>query len=346
MNNIFPLLGSKQKGGSAEFCGPCPKCGGDDRFITWPDQGRFWCRVCNWSGDETQFLHDTEGLSYIQACERLGIKPKDKGKEKEIFRSPEPKVERWTPKASALPNDDWTAQANILVDQCAKYISLDKQGMEYALSRGLTNETIKSYKIGWNPDDLCLTREHWGFKPETNPQIRPPKKLFVSKGLVIPTIANGTVVDIKVRRYPWNDSEGMGKYIVVPGSSMPPLRLPGGPCVVVVESELDALLVAQEAKVWASVIALRSASNRPDIETTRLLNNAKIILLATDYDEAGIAAKSWWEQNFTNAFYWPVSVGKDVGDMAAAGISVKEWVRTGIKSFLLQKLTPTSAIFG
>jgi hypothetical protein len=35
-----------------EWAGPCPSCGGTDRFRVWPGPpGRFWCRQCTWSGD-------------------------------------------------------------------------------------------------------------------------------------------------------------------------------------------------------------------------------------------------------------------------------------------------------
>lgn len=342
INSIFPLTGSKLKGGSPpEWAGPCPRCkDGDDRFLTWPDTGLFWCRQCDWKGDEIQFLHDTEGLSYVEACDRLGVEPKTySSSKKEIIRSPEDAAAgrgRWEPKPAVLPNDQWIAQASVLVDQCAKYINKDKQGMEYALSRGLTPETIKKYKIGWNPGDLYLPREGWGFEPEKNPETGKLKKQFVSKGLIIPTIAYGSVVDIKVRRYPWAEAEGMGKYIAVSGGSGGPLVLSGGPVVVVVESEIDALLVAQEAQILATVVALRSASNRPDLETTtKLLRPAPLILIATDCDEAGAKAWMWWKENFpTNSFRWPVPIGKDVGEMVEAGVPVKDWVKAGISELI------------
>ena len=43
---------STTKGG--EWHGPCPGCGGDDRFHVWPEQkdgGTYWCRGCNKAGD-------------------------------------------------------------------------------------------------------------------------------------------------------------------------------------------------------------------------------------------------------------------------------------------------------
>ncbi|WP_342452329.1 primase-helicase zinc-binding domain-containing protein [Desulfovibrio desulfuricans] len=44
--------------GPHEFAGPCPECGGEDRFIVWPDKpngGGYWCRGCGRQGDAIQY---------------------------------------------------------------------------------------------------------------------------------------------------------------------------------------------------------------------------------------------------------------------------------------------------
>ncbi len=44
--------GPFRRRGSDEYHGPCPHCGGSDRFIVWPGPtGRFWCRRCGCRGD-------------------------------------------------------------------------------------------------------------------------------------------------------------------------------------------------------------------------------------------------------------------------------------------------------
>jgi len=329
--NIFPLPGSKLKKGSAECCGPCPKCGGgDDRFITWPESGRFWCRRCGWSGDEIQFLRDTENLNFVDACNMLGINSHDKLKKKEIFIT----EGYLAPKPSTFPNEKWCSMAGAFAITCSDLIFKHPKGLNYALARGLNEETIQKFGIGWNPKDRYPEQVGWGFPEEINEVTGKPRKLKLSAGLIIPTLVGNRIVSIKIRRFPWKEGNKPSKYTYVKGSSSAPLMLPGGPAVVVVESELDALLVAQEAKSLATAVALRSASNKPDVETTKLLRDAKVILVATDFDEAGIVAWGWWKKYFPNAFYWPVSVGKDVGEMVEAGVSAKEWVKTGIRDFI------------
>ncbi len=58
-----------------EYAGPCPLCGGRDRFRVWPERGRFWCRGCGASGDVVDFIMKLRGLSFKDACVHLGIRP-------------------------------------------------------------------------------------------------------------------------------------------------------------------------------------------------------------------------------------------------------------------------------
>ena len=58
-------LALKSKGRNsrgAEFAGPCPLCGGKDRFLVWPEQndgnGSYSCRQCGISGDVIQWFMD------------------------------------------------------------------------------------------------------------------------------------------------------------------------------------------------------------------------------------------------------------------------------------------------
>jgi|GEM_PF-1170764 len=52
-----------------EFSGPCPACGGKDRFRIWPEENRYWCRRCGVQGDSIQYLRDFHGLSFQEALE-------------------------------------------------------------------------------------------------------------------------------------------------------------------------------------------------------------------------------------------------------------------------------------
>ena len=76
--DLIPGLKRTATTNGGEYAGPCPFCGGRDRFRVWPDQGttgRYWCRGCGKHGDGIQLLRDRDGLSYRDACERLGVMP-------------------------------------------------------------------------------------------------------------------------------------------------------------------------------------------------------------------------------------------------------------------------------
>jgi DNA primase len=101
--------------------------------------------------------------------------------------------------------------------------------------------------------------------------------------------------------------------------------------VVVVESDLDAILVSQEAGDLVTVIALGSVSLRPDLETHGYLQTAEIILLSLDYDEAGIKQIPWWLRHYgAKVKQWPVSAGKNPGEAHQAGVDIRTWVIRGL----------------
>lgn len=59
-----------------EYCGPCPSCGGADRFIVQPNHPRgprWMCRQCHtkW-GDVIELVQWRDHCSFIEACARLG----------------------------------------------------------------------------------------------------------------------------------------------------------------------------------------------------------------------------------------------------------------------------------
>jgi putative DNA primase/helicase len=67
--NVQFLSKGHTKGG--EFAGPCPWCGGEDRFVVWPNhpsgKPEFMCRQCGKSGDAIQYLRDRHDMSFHEA---------------------------------------------------------------------------------------------------------------------------------------------------------------------------------------------------------------------------------------------------------------------------------------
>lgn len=319
-----------------EYAGPCPSCGGSDRFHLWPEQGdggRYWCRGCSKSGDAIQYLKDFRGLGYIEACHVLGTEPKSNGRRSLNWgrRSRQPgndAAATWQPKECTPPGDQWMQKAGQFVSWAEQQLWATDQGKE-ALSwlhgRGLTDETIKAFRLGWNSQAWFPKRETWGL-PTVRKENGKPKKLWLPLGLVIPKLAGDRVDRVRVRQ-----PEGDPRYYLLPGSDTGPLVIPGGPACIVVESEIDAILLHQEAGDLAHVVALGSVSIRPDRATAAILDQSGTILLALDADEAGArSAWGWWHEHYPNAKRWPTIRGKDPSEARQNGLDLRAWVMAGL----------------
>jgi hypothetical protein len=323
-----------------EWVGPCPFCkAGTNRFHVWPFHsksatGRYWCRQCGRSGDAIQFLQDFEGLSYREACKALNIEP-----DSSTSARSKPKLQTWQPKEAVLPAEKWQIQAKKFINHCHKVLMLSKDGQAYLKSRGLTLETARHFKLGWNGKDQWDHLQAWGLDPEVNPETGKPKKLWLPKGLVLPCFSGDKVSRIKIRRINWQPDDKLPKFIAVKSSSSKPMFLgTGDRAIVVTEAEIDALLIWQEAKSLVDVVALGSVAVKPDKETFRVLKQSPAILVALDYDEAGAQGWLWWAENFEHSLRWPVPDGKDIGDYFTAGGDLRTWVLAGLLESGLIKL--------
>src|SRR5918911_4339188 len=80
-----------------EYAGPCPFCGGRDRFRVQPERGRWWCRGCSdgsrWQ-DAIAYVRKRDGVDFAEACRRLGASDHELGgRHQDLSRwSPRPRV--------------------------------------------------------------------------------------------------------------------------------------------------------------------------------------------------------------------------------------------------------------
>jgi hypothetical protein len=137
----------------------------------------------------------------------------------------------------------------------------------------------------------------------------------------------GAVRRIRIRRF----GEQEPRYYVLPGSIMACMAH-GFPsrAAVIVESELDAIMLAGISGELVAVMALGSSTAKPGAEATKALAACAVVLVALDSDRAGAAAMRWWSENFTNSKRWPVPVGKDPGEAFADGVDIREWITAGL----------------
>jgi hypothetical protein len=318
-----------------EYAGRCPKCGGRDRFRVWPEEGeggKWWCRGCEKGGDCIQYLRDIRNMSYQDACSLLGRDPGPMDAEKRPVSKP-----LWEPREIISPADEWILKCSAFVDYCKSQLLGDsgKDILEWLKAeRGLSEKTIKSFHLGWNPQDAWRERKTWGLPDEFKPDGK-AKKLWLPGGVVIPYYADGALWRARIRRF--NPEQGP-PYCIVSGSATGPMILGNNRRVfVIVESELDALLLHQEIGDMATVISPGNAQSRPDKVTAELLRGAELILIALDGDDPGAKeAWLWWPKHFQQARRMPPIRGKDPGEMWKAGVSLKKWLEVGIEGKYIQ----------
>ena len=307
---------------SREFSAPCPWCGGRDRLRVWPseDGGGFWCRMCGKGGDMVKYHMLVTGQRYFDACYDLGVEPKFERKNHAGHNF-----------AKVLPPPiQWRKQAAEVVSQCHDTLlsEIGSPLRAWLAERGISERSMQVMRLGLNNADQFLGRAAWALPEEVNDKGN-PKTVWIPAGLVIPYIANGEVIRIRIRR---NKADDGSRYVTVSGSSKQPLRLGRLGRVAVVESDLDAILLSQMAGDIVSVVSLGSAAARPDADTHDYLRSAEIILLSLDYDAAGKAQTAWWQKHYgAKVKRWPVPSGKDPGEAYQSGEDIREWIAAGMK---------------
>jgi DNA primase len=131
---------------SGEYAGPCPRCGGMDRFHV--KGTRFYCRQCYpRGGDVIDFVMLVENLSFQDACGVLTGNPS----------FIERKVETSVPcRAPHEPSNDWkkekfksSAHRTIRATQNVLYTEQGSMGQDYLRKRGLAKETWQTYRLGF-----------------------------------------------------------------------------------------------------------------------------------------------------------------------------------------------------
>jgi DNA primase len=314
-----------------EYAGPCPFCGGNDRFLIWPEHknGRYWCRGCEKTGDKIQYVRDSRGLSFADACHALGIS-KSGYKQKRSKTISEKPI--FKPKKYDNPPTLWMQKANAILknSQTALWKPDGQAARELLFNKGLSEETILHAGIGCNPDELYRDRRGWGMPQEVRRDGK-PKLLWIPAGLVIPLQFHEGPARLRIRRHDPGDGP---RYVIVAGSTLAPLIIDHEKKVLlVVESELDAWLCWQEAGTLASVMAMGAAGMKPDVLAHELLLRAETILNALDYDSAG-ARYSWkfWNKTYGDkVIRWPVPIGKDPSDAWQQGLNIHDWIEAALE---------------
>lgn len=288
-------LNARTKGG--EYVGPCPLCReGDDRFHVWPNhpsgKAHWWCRMCEERGDLADYLQKVHGMTVKDSLQAAGLsssssRHKPLHKVSVPHRSPTP------------PNATWQSRARAFVSysQAQLWGADGFPAREYLrCERGLSEETIRHFGLGYNPGAWYQEATIWGLAESG--------KVYLSPGIVIPCSVGDALWYVQVRRP--CESDPLAAYIDHIVEFRPTVKywaVKGGQgkalfglnelrtdkdVLLFCEGEFDAMLAWQELRQAVDVVTLGGASKGSDgvpLRWSLHLIPYRQILVAYDVDE-------------------------------------------------------------
>lgn len=306
-----------------EYAGPCPFCGGRDRFRVQPEHGRWYCRQCggeHWH-DAIDFIQRRDQAPFDQAVEILAG-----GLAMPSSAAPLPPAQ---PTPTVAPSARWQERARAFAEEAhaALWSDAGRPALRGLRARGLDDETIAAAGLGWNPQDLRQDRASWGLEGKA--------PIWLPRGVVIPWVIGGEVWRVNIRRPRADIAQGGPKYIGPAGMGNALYNAdelhPGHPAVLV-EGEIDALTIAQQAGDLAAAVATGSTHGARRSKWAARLALADPVLVAYDADEAGEKAAGYWLAVLGDTAHRWRPAWDDANAMAQAGADLRRWVAMGLAS--------------
>ena len=144
---ISKYVSLKSRGG--QYWGCCPfHSEKTPSFTVSPEKGFFYCFGCHAGGNVFKFISLIENISYFEAvklqAERLGIELPHNNHNKSPDQIANEQQEKILIKINTLAKD--------FFHSCLIKTSYGEAGRKYLESRGISNETIEEFSLGFSPD--------------------------------------------------------------------------------------------------------------------------------------------------------------------------------------------------
>lgn len=329
--DLSRLVTTRLHGNERERYGPCPKCGGEDRFHIRHHQGRdyFFCRKCHEQrGDAIEFMRWLHGYSFADAVRELGGNLGATSK-------PQPTPATRPAQIDLPPSADWQNRMRPVLAGCtaslwsAKPIAIKARA--YLHQRGLTDDTIKAWGIGYNIADRRMN-DHWLYT-----------------GFTLPTIICGDIWQVRTRTPPKLVGATIGtgtrqrkKYEGVTGNRIGLMNadaLTGAHTAIICAGEFDAMLCQQFAPAGVACVTFGSESKGVSLRWLIALRSIKRVVVCYDNDAAGDAGYERIKRDVPKALRARVPTGKDIGEFYSQGGDIAAWSRE-IAEQSAQDITP------
>ena len=259
-------------------------------------------------GDGIQYLRRHCGMSFREAVKTLAGQAATFQNERAYDLRRQLPQKPWRSKK-------WQAESQKLIRAAQIYLwgPNGKERLSYLVhERGLSIDTIRRHGLGWLP-----ARDH-----------------MPSKILIPCYDSRGGLIRIRFRID--RPKPGRERYRIRRGSNSCapfPLGLISGKPVILVESELDAILIAQETGERVGVLSMGTTGAKLTPAMIGYLNEKiPVTLISLDNDQGGREKTARLMSELKIAIDWPVpeEYGKDPGE-AWKRMSIGKWVQAGLR---------------
>ena len=325
---------STSRGG--QYNGPCPWCGGVDRFRVQPHYGAngfFACNQCRRSGTAIDYLMLMRGFSKQHALATVGWQPQDS-------RSPSDTIPPYAQQSRPNweePPEQWQQAAMAFYQACqrALWSERGKPALDYLRRRGLSDETIRKAALGYHPGQWRAPASQWGGTTR------------LAQGIVIPWLIEGGIWRLTIRDE--RVTEGNKRYLQVPGGSnglyLAQSLLLKRQAVVLTEGEFDALSLAQECGDLVAVVATGTTKGSHTPRWISLLAQQERVLVAFDAErDKGDADAQWWIERLGNAQRLR-PLWNDANQMLQDGVNVREWISAALAKPVAPEVIPPDELY-
>lgn len=332
--DIAALVGNLKKSGRYHV-GPCPFCGGSDRFnVKDTGDGQLWiCRQCGDGKykDAVAFLMKRDGVTFGELVGESDSRPAPRASRRgrATKRTTQPRPEPRPVELAEHPTEEWQIPALLAVAECCQTLrdqqtATARAAMRYLLeNRGLTPETIRAAQLGYNEEWRNVGNNCW-----------------LAPGITIPAYISPHLWYVQVRttkaarEQAERNGRELAKYHALTGSRLVALygagNLIGAHTAVVTEGEFDCLLLRQYLPAGFTAVTMGSAGSLPSNPTwLRWFAAVRRVLVVMDNDTAGATALDKWRALLPWVEPLAVPAGhNDITDFWAAGEDMGEFIAT------------------